>query len=63
MQIVRGGKLSRLHALVIRGKTFAIVWPVQFAGKSGTCNNSKFTVSRAETQCDTHVITLAAIVK
>ena len=26
MQIVRGGKVSRLHALlVIRGKTFAIV--------------------------------------
>ena len=37
MQIVRGGKLSHLHALlVIRGKTFAIVWPVQFAEKSGT---------------------------
>ena len=37
MQIVRGGKLSRLHALlVIRGKTFAIVWPVQLAEKSGT---------------------------
>ena len=50
MQIVRGGKLSRLHALLaIRGKTFAIVWPVQFAEKSGTRNNSKFTVSRAET--------------
>ena len=40
MQIVRGGKLSRLH--VIRGKSFVIVWPVQetpyykkkeFAGK------------------------------
>ena len=25
MQIVRGGKLSRLHDLVIRGRTFAIV--------------------------------------
>ena len=25
MQIVRGGKVSRLHDLVIRGKTFAIV--------------------------------------
>ena len=24
MQIVRGGKVSRLHDLVIRGKTFAI---------------------------------------
>ena len=37
MQIVRSGKLSRLHALlVIHGKIFAIVWPVQFAEKSGT---------------------------
>ena len=25
MQIVRGGKVSRLHDLVIRGKIFAIV--------------------------------------
>ena len=25
MQIVRGGKVLRLHDLVIRGKTFAIV--------------------------------------
>ena len=25
MQIVRGGKVSQLHNLVIRGKTFAIV--------------------------------------
>ena len=25
MQIVRGGKVSRLHGLVIRGKNFAIV--------------------------------------
>ena len=30
MQIIRGGKLSRVHALlVIRWKSFAIVWPVQ----------------------------------
>ena len=37
MQIVRGRKLSCLHALlVIRGKTFTIVLPVQFAEKSGT---------------------------
>ena len=31
MQIVHGGKLSRLHALLVCGKSFAIVWPVQFA--------------------------------
>ena len=37
MQIVCGGKLSHLHALlVIRGKTFAIVRAVQFTEKSGT---------------------------
>ena len=30
MQIIRGGRLSRLHALlVIHGKSFKIVWPVQ----------------------------------
>ena len=37
MQIALGGKLPRLHALlVIRGKTFTIVWPVQFVEESST---------------------------
>ena len=56
-QIVRGGKLSRLHALlVIRGKTFMIVWPVQFTEKSGTRNNSKFSVTCKKRSAIIHML-------